>query len=85
MPICNAYSDNDYDDDDYYISIIPKSPPSPMLVLKGDESLIDIDDNPYDSNFENNVDDFWKQYLNDKFASFEEEKLFFHAKIKHQY
>ena len=38
MPIYNSYSDNDYDDDDYYIPTCPKSPPSPMLVLKGDES-----------------------------------------------
>ena len=85
MPIYNAYSDNDYDDDDYYIPTIPKSPPSPMLVLKGDESRIDIDGNPYDSNFENNVDEFFKEYLNDKSTSFEEEKAFFYAEIKHQY
>ena len=85
MPIYNAYSDNDYDDDDYYIPTILKSPPSPMLVLKGDELQIDIDGNPYDLDFENNVDKFCEQYLNDKSAYFEEDKAFFHAEIKHQY
>ena len=33
MPIYNSYSDNDYDDDDYYIPMRPKIPPGPMLVL----------------------------------------------------
>ena len=61
MPIYDAYSDNDYDDDDYYIPTIPKSPPSPMLVLKGDGSLIDIDSDPYDLDFENNVNEFCEQ------------------------
>ena len=59
MPIYNAYSDNDQDEDDYYIPTCPKSPPSPMLVLKGDESQIDIDGNPYKLNLENNIDKFW--------------------------
>ena len=35
--------------------------------------------------FENNIVKFCEQYLNDKFSFFEEEKAFFHAKIKHQY
>ena len=85
MPIYNAYSDNDYDDDNYYIPTIAKSHPSPMLVLKWDESSIDIYGNPYDSNFEKNVDKFCEQYLNDKSASLEEEKTFFRVEIKHQY
>ena len=73
---------NDYDVDDYYISTIPTSPPIPMLVLKGDESWIDIDGNLYNSNFEKNIDKFCEQYLNDKSTSFEEEKAFFHTEIK---
>ena len=82
MPIYNAYSDNDYNDDDYYILTCPKSPPSPMLFLRGDESWIDIDGNSYDSNYGNNIDKFCEQYLNDKSSSFEEDKVFFHAQLK---
>ena len=56
-----------------------------MLVLKGDGSQIDIDGYPYDLDFENNVDKFCEQYLNDTSSSFEEKKAFFCAEIKHQY
>ncbi len=56
-----------------------------MLVLKGDESWIDIDGNPYDSSFKNNIDKFCEQYLNDKSTFFEEEKAFFYTEIKHQW
>ena len=91
MPIYNAYSDNDYDDDDYYDdgqcndtydTTITKSPPSPMLVLKGDRSLIDIDGDPYDSNFKNDDDEFCEQYLNDTSTSFEDERAFFRTELK---
>ena len=61
MPIYNAYSDNDYDDDNYYNPTISKSPLSHMLVLIGDESQIDIDGDPYDLNFKNNIDRFCEQ------------------------
>ena len=84
MPIYNAYSDNHYDDDDYYIPTIPKSHPSSMLVLKWDESWIDIDGDPYDSNFENNIDKFCENNLNDKYVFCEELKAFFSIEIKHQ-
>ena len=47
-----------------------------MLVLKGDGSWIDINGNPYDLDFKNNVDKFCELYLNDTSASFEEEKAF---------
>jgi hypothetical protein len=84
-PIYNAYCDNDYDDDDYYTPTHPKSPSSPMFVLKGDESQKDTDGNPQDSNLENNIDKFCEQYLNDKSAFFDEEKAFFCAEIQHQW
>ena len=80
MPIYNSYSDNYYDDGDYYIPTIPKSPPSPMLVLKGDESHIDIDGNPYDSNLENNIDKFCEKYLMINLHFLRKRKHFFYLK-----
>ena len=77
MSIYNAYSDNDYGDDDYYIPTRRKSPSSPMFMLKGDESRKDTDGNPYDLNLENNIDKFCEQYLSDKSAFFYKESIFF--------
>ena len=85
MLIYKDYSENDYDDDEYYIPTRPKSLPSPMLVLKGDESQKDIDGNPNDLNIENNIDKFCEQYLNDKSTFFDEEKAFFCAEIQPQW
>ena len=77
MPIYNEYSDNYYDDDDYYIPTHPKSSSSPMFMLKGDESRKNTNGNPYDLNLENNIDKFCEQYLNDKSAFFDKENAFF--------
>ena len=56
-----------------------------MLVPKGDGSQIDVDSDPYDLNFENNVAKFCEQYLNDKSAFFDKEKAFFCAEIQYQW
>ena len=58
---------------DTYDTTITKSPPSLVLVLKCDGSQIDIDGHPYDLEFEDYVDDFCEQYLNDTSTSFEDE------------
>ena len=55
MSTFNVYIDDDYYYDgqcnDTYDTTSPTSPCSPMLVLKGNGSWIDIDGNPYDSKF----------------------------------
>lgn len=73
----DAYGCDDEQYNDTYDTTIPKSPPSPVLVIKDGGSWMDIDGDPYNLDFENDVDEFYEQYLNYTYSYFEDERVFF--------